>query len=96
MGQDDRLCRLRAALWPLFVTKLGSADSDRVAVLEKMLGDTFRVHEYAIFAAPVNDPCAVMVGNDYGMSPADIGSIKLYIVLLGATDGQSIFEQRES
>ena len=84
------------AFWTFVVAEVDVAYRNDVPVLQKMLGDPFRINKDAIFASPVDDTCLVTISLDHGMPAADVSRVELNVVVRGPANRQSVLEQREA
>ena len=86
----------RLSFLAFLVQELGGADSDLVAVTQRLLGNPESIHEYTVLAPPIYNPRSLFVREYDGMSPADELRTEMNVILGCASHRQSILEQGKS
>src|SRR5690606_7554 len=85
-----------SSLRAFFELELRRTYAHPVAISQHVLADALAVYVDTVLAAPVNDARVVVFRDDYGVSPADVLSLDLNVVVHCASDSQLVLEQRET
>ena len=83
-----------SSLRAFFELELRRTYAHPVAISQHVLADALAVYVDTVLAAPVNDARVVVFRDDYGVSPADVLSLELYIVVHRAPDRQLVIAAR--